>query len=235
MHTFKIRLTAPRPYFAEMPYALWGETNYDSEGDCKRPTDQEWREMELMNRKTREGISIISEGDLFEVSSESRELAARATTFLLERSGGVPEGDDPRQYCGEWKYDDAYAGTARIRAEFPRKELAPFDSHYFWGSWKWTGWFATEFTWVGRWIMHSLLYRDTRAVYLCIYWLKQGTAHPDQNRALRHALNILTGKNYETDIEWLKWYEGGFLRKGGKALYPEPDIDAWLEDLKREN
>lgn len=74
-------------------------------------------------------------------------------------------------------------------------------------------------------IMHSILYRDTRAVYLCIYWLQQGAAHPDQNRALRHALNILPGKNYESDIEWLKWCEGGFLRRGGKSIYPELDID----------
>lgn len=82
--------------------------------------------------------------------------------------------------------------------------------------------------------MNSVLTHDTRAVYFCIYWLKEGTAHPDQSSALRHALNILTGKNYQSDAEWIKWYEGGFLKKGGQVRYPEPDIDAWLEDLKRE-
>jgi hypothetical protein len=39
MPTFDLFITDPRPYFAEIPYALWGEVNYDSEGDCGRPTD----------------------------------------------------------------------------------------------------------------------------------------------------------------------------------------------------
>lgn len=160
--------------------------------------------------------------------------AARAATFLLERTGGAPVGDDPRPHCEGWAYEKAAARTARIRDEFSRRELAPFDSHYFRGSWKWVGWFATDFTWGGRWIMNSVLTHDTRAVYFCIYWLKEGTAHPDQSSALRHALNILTGKGYQSDAEWIKWYEGGFLKKGGQVRYPEPDIDAWLEDLKRE-
>lgn len=40
----------PRPFFAEYPYFLWGEVNYDSDGDCRRPTDREWTQLDLTRR-----------------------------------------------------------------------------------------------------------------------------------------------------------------------------------------
>jgi hypothetical protein len=43
----------------------------------------------------------------------------------------------------------------------------------------------------------------------------------------------LTGKEYRTDKEWIKWYEGGLFRMAGKQIYPEPDFDEWLVELKR--
>lgn len=115
-----------------------------------------------------------------------------------------------------------------MQAEFEQPELRPFDvGHLFWGSWKWVGWFATEFTWVGRWIMHSVVTNDTRAVNLCIRWLRDGTFSEQQSQTLRHALSRLTGHSFATDKEWVEWYE-----KGGGALYPEPNFDQWYADLK---
>jgi hypothetical protein len=233
MHTYSIALAAPRPYFAELPHALWGQVNYDSEGDCERPTDRNWSWLDLTQRDTGERVDISATSGIFAVTSASRELAARAATFLLERCDGTPAGPDPRPDVGDWSMTDALAATARIRAEFPRRELEPFDSQLFWGSWKWVGWFGTEYTWVGRWIMASLLTNDPRAVFFCIHWLKHGTFHPDQSTALRYALKTLTGKEYRSDAEWIRWYEGGLFRKPGKELYPEPDVEAWLEDMKR--
>ena len=81
--------------------------------------------------------------------------------------------------------------------------------------------------------MNSLLVHDTRAVYLCIYWLKDHPFHPDQSAALRYALKYLTGKDYPTDEEWIKWYEGSLFQTAGKLMYPEPDFDQWLVELKR--
>jgi hypothetical protein len=81
--------------------------------------------------------------------------------------------------------------------------------------------------------MNSLLVKDTRAVCLCIDWLKQPPVHPNQSAALRYALKFLTGKEFLTDEEWIKWYEGGLFRSAGKKVYPEPDFDQWLADLKR--
>lgn len=233
MSKYKILIVSPRPYFAEIPYALWGEVNYDSEGDCKRPTDQNWTEFELTNRESRQRVYITSNRNEFEIESDELQLAARTAVYLLEGCDGKLIGDDPRENIGDWSYAEAQERTTRVRSEFPRQELKPFDSSLFWGSWKWVGWYASEFTWVGRWIMNSLLVKDTRAVFLCIQWLKQPPAHPYQSAALRHAIKLLTGKKYRTDKEWIKWYEGGLFQTAGKQSYPEPDFDKWLVELKR--
>ncbi len=227
MPEYKLSISAPRPYFAEIPYALWGEVNYDSDGNCQRPTDREWTHLEVMQRGTREHLIIMGSGKEFSVQSKNRSLAARAAMFLTERSGATLLGEHPRPHIGIWSYTQAYATTSRIRAEFPRPELIPFDSQLFWGSWKWVGWFATDLTWTGRWIMNSLLTHDTRAVSLCILWLKGGTTHPDQSAALRHALRLLTDEQFASDQEWITWYEDT-----GDQQYPKPDFDDWLTDLK---
>jgi hypothetical protein len=160
--------------------------------------------------------------------SEDAALAAQAAMFFAERTVATVVEAIPQTLLDGWSYWDAYARTARIRAEFPRPELIPFDSHLFWGSWKWVGWFATEFTWVGRWIMNAVLTRDTRAVNLCIDWLKAGTVHPNQSAALHHALALLTAQHFSSDKEWVSWYE-----HTGHRVYPEPDFRAWLNELKR--
>ncbi len=226
-----VRLTIhnTRPYFAELPYYLWGEINYDSDGDCHQPTDQQWTFLDVTNRITHERVHIEGASSSFVVRSNADELAARSALFLIDRSEAIPERDDLQHISGAWSRSEALKRTHRIQAEFPRSELKPFDSHLFWGSWKWVGWYATDFTWVGRWIMNSVLTRDARAVFLCVEWLRNGTVHQDQSTALRHALATLTGKSFYTDAQWLEWYN-----TIGKQTYPEPDTQVWLEDLKRE-
>jgi len=132
----------------------------------------------------------------------------------------------------DWDEQLALERAARVAREFEAPQLALFDSHLFWGSWKWIGWFATEFTWTGRWIMHSVVRRDVRAVALCVAWLRHGTYLPKQSEALRDALNQLTGQSFSTDEDWVRWYDGDANGPGAKVTYPEPDIDAWLRDLK---
>ena len=173
MSKYKILIESPKPYFAEIPYALWGEVNYDSEGDCKRPTDQNWTEFELKNRQSRQRVFITSNKNEFEIESDELQLAAQTAVYLQERRNGKIIGDDPKPNIGDWSYDEGKERAARVCSEFPRSELKPFDTNLFLGSWKWVGWFATEITWVGRWIMNSLLVHDTKAVFLCIQWLKQ--------------------------------------------------------------
>jgi hypothetical protein len=223
----ELNIRKPRPFFAEVPYYLWGEVNYNSEGDCRRPTDQEWTWFELRNRENREQVTITGKSSQFLVESDEPELAARAVRFLIDRSDAKVEGEDPARLSGSWSHPSALARTQRVRAEFPRPELKPFDSMLFWGSWKWVGWYATDLTWVGRWIMHSLLTRDTRAVNLCVEWLRQGTVHKDQSTALQYALQCLTNESFRTDADWIRWYDAQ-----GHQEFPVPDFDAWLADLK---
>jgi hypothetical protein len=225
---YELTITQPRPYFAEVPYAVWGEVNYNSEGNCRRPTDRQWTELYLDHRQTREALQIVGHGKEFIVESATGALAARAAQFLVERVSARLTGADPQPQVGSWTYEAVFRMTARIRAEFPREELAPFDIWPFWGSWKWVGWFGTEYTWVGRWIMNSLLVRDTRAVNLCVEWLRAGTYHPDQSVALRHGLRLLTNQAFLSDADWVAWYDDT-----GHKRYPKPDFGAWLVDLKR--
>jgi hypothetical protein len=233
MATYLLLINQLRPFFPELPYALWGEVNYDSEGDCDRPTDRQWHSFYLKHRTTNATVQIDGSEAEFEVRASESITAARAAAFLLERCGGQSTNADPRPDVGGWTVAEALARTARIREEFIRPELTPFDSHLFWGSWKWVGFYGTEFTWIGRWIMNSVLTGDTRAVYLCIDWLRSGTVHPDQSAALRYALRVLTNRDNPTDTAWIRWYEGRFRKGAGARLYPKPDMQAWLEDLRR--
>ncbi len=224
VNTVVLTINQPRPYFAELPYYLWGEVNYDSEGNCRRPTDREWTALSLRNRETGEVVEIARKDSQFTIESEVPHLAVPAALLLVERSAAQGELPD----TGVWSLADALARTQRVQAEFPRAELKAFDSHYFWGSWKWVGWYATDLARAGRWIMNALLARDTRAVYLCVEWMKSGPAFPEQSVALRYALALLTHLEFKTDAQWIGWYE-----KTGRALFPEPDFDVWLADLKR--
>lgn len=225
-YEYRIELTSARPYFAEIPYYLWGEVNYDSEGDCKRPTDRLWFDLELTNRETREAVDIAGKDRVFVVSSMDRQLAARAALFLCVRVGGRVIGEDPRQAVGHWEHATAMQRTLPVREEFERPELEPFDSHLFWGSWKWVGLFFSEFAWVGRWIMHSVVRGDKRGVSLCAEWLRDGTVDEKQSAALHYAVERLAGRKFPSDRALVHWY----FSEGGKDEYPEPDLEAWRRE-----
>ena len=74
--------------------------------------------------------------------------------------------------------------------------------------------------------MHSVLHDDTRAVYLCVDWLRDGTYNEEQSAALRDGLQSLTTLEFSTDAEWVNWYFEG----GGQQDYPEPDFRAWQNE-----
>jgi glycolate oxidase iron-sulfur subunit len=226
LSSYKLKIIRPRPYFAELAYYLWGEVNYDSQGDCERPTDRGWSYLILTNRETGEQIYVRGEQDSFVVRSPNSQLAARTAVFLSERTGGEFIEADPQEGVGQWNHHLALERALPVREEFERPELQPFDSAVFWGSWKWIGLFASEFTWTGRCIMHSVPRRDKRAVYLCAFWLREGTVSPQQSAALRYALECLTDQEFPTDREWVEWY----FRGGGLQAFPEPDFDAWVRE-----
>jgi hypothetical protein len=227
----RIELPEKLPYFAELPYYLWGQVNYDSDGDCRRPTDREWTWMHLEHRGTGDVVELRQEeGEcLLELEGDDPTIA-RLAMFLIDRCGGAGN-DKMSERAAPWDHEAAYARTVQIQSEFERPELVPFDSHLFWGSWKWIGWYATEYTWVGRWIMHSVVRNDPRAIPLCIDWIKQ-TQFPEQAAALSYAVQRLSGDSARNPSDWVRWYEGSWFKKGAKYRFPEPEIKAWLAELK---
>jgi hypothetical protein len=234
MAHYELRLAELRPFFAEIPYYIWGEINYDSEGDCATPTDRNWTGLELTHRDTGEELQIFGKGDSWAIEGTDPTVA-RAAYFLIKRCQATPLKQDPQEQLGIWDHQCALARSSRVQAVFERPELQPFAvGHWFWGSWKWIGWYGTTFTWVGRWIMESLLTNDKRAVNLCADWLKQGTAGEPQSVALRYALNRLTGLSFDSNEAWVRWYFGGgwFLHGKGQRLYPEPDFKQWHAEWK---
>ena len=116
MTKFRILIESPRPYFAEIPYALWGQVNYDSEGDCVQPTDQNWHEFELENRETGQRVFILGQNKEFDIESKDPEIAARTCIYLLERCSGRILVDDPQRQVGNWSFIEAQQRTARVRS-----------------------------------------------------------------------------------------------------------------------
>src|SRR5215217_2634941 len=91
-----------RPYFAEMPYFLWGAVDYASSGDARVPTDREWRELGLVNRTNGEILEIVPARDagrrmVLAVRSTDPDLALRGAYFLAWRTDGqaAPGRDAP--------------------------------------------------------------------------------------------------------------------------------------------
>jgi hypothetical protein len=225
-----------RPYFAEVPYFVWGAVDYASSGDAQTPTDREWRELGLVNRETGEILEMAPVPDsgrrvVIAVRAMNPDVALRAAYFLTWRTDGqAGSGPDAAletfgelaRRLGEWDYKDATARSVRVRKDFGRAELLPFDDNAFWPSWKWVGVPACARTRVGRWIMDSVLRKDTRAVYLCIEWLRRGSATPVQRDALCYALQRFTGRELPSPADWVAWYA-----REGAAAYPRPDFATW--------
>jgi hypothetical protein len=212
-----------RPYFAEVPYYLWGQVNYESDGDCRRPRDREWTSLYLANRDTDERVEIALQDSGWRVEG-SEPAAARVALFLSHRCGAV--AGEPLD-CGAWDHARGAERAAAVALEFDRPELDLFDSELFWGSWKWIGWYASEARWAGRWIMHSVVRHDPRAVKACVELLRHDPSSNEQSSALRGALELLTQERFGSPSEWIRWYD-----EVGARQWPEPDLDAWLADLK---
>jgi hypothetical protein len=231
-----IKIKGKLPYFAEIPYWMWGEVNYNSEGDCKNPTSRDWNFLEVTNRVSRERIMIQKDsGSIFRIETSSPESAKKIFALLKYRSDAQSDNLD-KDNIDDFILENKKQ-VERIIREFPDPRLRLFDHHGFWGSWKWVGWFATEFTWVGRWIMNSVLTNDTRGIFLCYTLMKEYVVTKAQEDALIYAINYLSGNNFKDKNEVFDWYEGKSSEPGksGVIMYPEPDYNSWLEDLKKQN
>lgn len=225
---YTLSINKPKPYFAEIPYYLWGAVNYGSDGDCSHPTSQEWTYLELTNRDTGEILKIDDNNSTLTIEAESP-IISKVVMFLKDRC--VADAEKAAVDISNWNHEKALNRANRVATEFSSPILEYFDSNVFWGSWKWIGGFATDCTIVGRLIMCSLLTNDIRGVKLCIDWLRDGTWNEKQSIALRYALSILAGQSFKKDKKWVKWYYGSFFKNGEISHFPEPDIDKWIEEI----
>ncbi len=146
----------PLPFITEYPYFLWGEVNYDSDGDCTRPTDRSWHWLYFRHRGTGERLTLLREGDnptrciVVADRAESAQLAAYLTAV---GSGGrvvdwaSQQEIDPDSYAAQLRDVPARLAQAQQVCDmFLNPALAPFDSHAWWVGWKWTRRLASTFT-----------------------------------------------------------------------------------------
>ncbi len=184
------------PFFAEYPYFVWGPVNYDSDGDCKRPTDRAWTWLHVRNRMTAGDEFDVSplageHEHLLEVTGSREESCLLAARLTALRTGGVlldAPPPDPSDVQARLALAD------RVRRMFVNPDLAPFDTHGWWGGWKWFGENCTEFTAGLRQLMNMVEARQADAED--IRWLREWWDTPpfDFHRdGVRHALRLLTG------------------------------------------
>ncbi len=228
----ELELSGIPPYFAEIPYYVWGDINYDSDGDCKFPTDRTWDWLELRHRKTDEWLEISRENAFWTILG-SGSGAERVVRYLAERCDGEVSGGHASNDTA-WNHSSGVQRAAHVIRVFADSRLAPLDRMVFFGGWKWISHFATEFTWVYRYMIHSVLHNDKRIVPVCVDVLQQVDMTENIRSGIQYVLAQLTGLSFHKDRDWKRWYQRGTNgREKGKRLYPKPDIQEWYDDLKQ--
>src|SRR5690349_5885374 len=112
MAEYSLRITNDRLFFAELPYYVWGQVNYDSEGDCKTPLDRRWTWIELSNRDTGEHLDITSDGDEWTISGPDP-VAARVAFFMQQRCNAAILGVPPKSHLQEWSHSEGAARASK--------------------------------------------------------------------------------------------------------------------------
>ena len=198
------------PFFAEYPYFLWGEVNYDSEGDCEKPTDRNWNFLYLAHRAEKDEIEISNqpkgiESRMYQVAGEKLQLVRLAAYLTALRTGGsILEPESSREMkVSEFvglldRPDDRLTLAEQVRAMFLNPALIPFDSKAWWGGWKWCGYFGTKFTIGLRLTMQAVI--EGKADREMIDWLLEWWNEPplsSHREGVRYAIATLTGKDPE--------------------------------------
>ena len=99
---FTLYLVEPglRPPFPSVAHYLWGNVDFDSDGNSSHANDNQWTELTVIRRsidRERLDIDPVSENPLvLVISSTSAGLVHEAAQFLQINSGGV--------ICTEWPH-----------------------------------------------------------------------------------------------------------------------------------
>lgn len=201
----------PLPFFAEYPYFVWGEVDYESDGDCRHPTDREWSWLRLVRRDSGERVEVarvspVGERLLYEIKGGSNDSLWAAAYLTALRSSGSIINPPSRSPIAPGEIASSINGVQyrmvaanRVQAMFSNPALAPFDSHAWWGGWKWSGEFAGETAGGLRLTIKAV--EEGAAGPELIEWLQgwwNTPPNPDYVEGVRYALHVLTGSDPST-------------------------------------
>jgi hypothetical protein len=217
-HSLKVKLgNSPLPFFAEYPYFLWGEVNYDSDGNSRKPTDRNWTALYLAHRSETDRLEILevsTKPQIFQVQGIRFESVQLATYLTAFRTGGVViEPNSAREIpLAELKkeisqLDEHFAEVEKIRTMFLNPVLAPFDSHSWWGGWKWCGDRATDLTMGLRLTMKAVTEQTADQEFIA--HLYEWWSEPPESfhrEGVRYAIKTLTGKDPENKGFLTRWF-----------------------------
>jgi hypothetical protein len=90
--------------------------------------------------------------------------------------------------------DKQMSRTDRVHDAFRNPSLAAFDSHYWWGGWKWTGKVSTDRGRFHRQVLHAVVNQHADRVLIQDLedWWHQPPL-PGHREGVRQALKVLTG------------------------------------------
>ncbi|MBN1430495.1 MAG: hypothetical protein JXB07_19145 [Anaerolineae bacterium] len=201
----------PLPFFAEYPYFVWGEVDYESEGDCQHPTDRGWARLALSRRDLNEKLEIArvspkGERPLYQIKgSESTSVWSAAYITALRSAGSIinppsriPISPDEIAPSIDGVQHRLLAAN-RVQDMFNEPALASFDSHAWWGGWKWCEEFASGTASGLRYTIKAVI--DGMAAPEMIDWLQgwwNAPPGPDHIEGVRYALYVLTGSDPTT-------------------------------------
>lgn len=196
------------PYFASLSYYLWGETNYRSNGDCKSPIDKNWTYLSVNNRLNGQYFEI-------KVSDDKKTITIDGDNDSVKRI---------KEFFSNTPNKEGMKRVAVVNFCFEHPSLQKFAcGHHFWGSWKCVGTMASEFTFVGRWLMLDAMRNSDNGCWLALQWydesrIRYGDNHPKTQALLDHLVETRRVKIVNNKLYFAK-------------QPTEPDSEIWEAEL----
>ncbi|MBI2930836.1 MAG: hypothetical protein HYY16_04230 [Planctomycetes bacterium] len=227
-HAVDLFLAEPDlPFFAEFALFCWGPVDYESQGDCARPTDRRWSWLELRGRAGQDRVLVFKQEHPEAPEKFPHPLRVQATSsrlvwlaayfamrstpalaFLRRRGHMTGFGALGEQLLGDVNLEDRWERGRPLRGQFESEVLRPFDSMAWWGGWKWYGDFASAGSLPLRRIMRAVLADDRSVLPQVLAAVEEGIA-PERREGYLHAARQLTGASFSTEEECLEWWRRG--------------------------
>jgi hypothetical protein len=221
----EIYLAAPDlPFFAEYAAFCWGKVDYETQGDCERPTDRRWNWLEVSARATRDRLLVFRPPEAGKATAQFPHpllveatasrlvwLAAyltlrrsRAVAFLKRRGHMAGYAAIADQLLAGEDLEGRWNRCDELRGQFESEALRPYDTPAWWGGWKWEGDFSSPSSAPRRRLLRAVLSGDRSASCGLIDDMERGIP-PELHDGYLCALKTLTGEEFAGQAEWLIW------------------------------